>query len=241
MIIIADEDERKDIDVCEGAIGWLSKQAGLEVLHLYEEAVNMSGLRFRPMPICDSAYYVDAFDKYLFINLGCYFGVVQKNKMTELANIAHSLGAKKCELQTYELEKTISINKGSKGAKVSKGKAKGGGSLESSSSSTVSAERKILFTQTFEGEATPERPKLCWYAHDTEIKRLIDTRCSGDYCNTTRNYRIEIDNSASSTMSLKMASKINFALKRFGASCNFSFEGEVQKESRQMLLFDVEF
>lgn len=39
IVVIEDEDARKAIDVCEGAIGWLSKEAGFEVLHLYEEFV----------------------------------------------------------------------------------------------------------------------------------------------------------------------------------------------------------
>ena len=35
MIVIEDEDQRKGIDVCEGAIGWLSVAHGCEFLFLF--------------------------------------------------------------------------------------------------------------------------------------------------------------------------------------------------------------
>lgn len=49
MIVIVDDAVRRDIDVCKGAIGWLSNQKGMEVLHLGSEAMkrkdqNLSGL-----------------------------------------------------------------------------------------------------------------------------------------------------------------------------------------------------
>lgn len=242
MIIIADEDEREDVEICEGAIGWLSKEAGLRVLHLYEEAISLSGLHFCPIPTCDSAYYVDTFDSHRYINLGSYFDVIQKDKMTELINIAHSLGAKKCELKTYELDKTVSLKKRDVDVKAfSKGNCNASSSANSDRSNIESTERKVLFSQTFEGDATPETPELHWYAHDAEIKRLIDSRCSKDSRNITKNYHVEIDSSASSTMSLTMATKIDSALGKLGASCNFSIRGEVQNESRRKLLFDIEF
>ena len=37
MIMIRDDAERRGIDVCEGAIGWLDNANGMEVLYLYDE------------------------------------------------------------------------------------------------------------------------------------------------------------------------------------------------------------
>lgn len=245
MIVIADEDERKGVDVCVGSIGWLSKEGDLEVFHLYEEAVSMCGLHFHPRPVCDSIYYLDAFDNRRFVNLDCYFEVMQQDKMTELRGIAYSLGAKRCRLETYEAAKEISIKKSRRGAKVStiapKGRLKGESSLEAEHLSSKSSETSTLFEHTFEGDATPKCPELQWYAHDKEINFLINTRCSGSDYNSTKDYRIEIDCSASSTLSIRMASKIDAALNKLGASCNFSFEGEVMNESRRKLMFEVEF
>lgn len=50
MIVIADDEERKNIDVCKGSIGWASKAGGLDVLHLYEEVVSDSDIVFYPQP-----------------------------------------------------------------------------------------------------------------------------------------------------------------------------------------------
>jgi len=244
MIVIVDEDERKGIDVCEGSIGWSSKEAGLEVLHLYEEAVAASGLSFYPAPTCDSVYFMATFDKTRFINLVCLLDEVQKEKMSELAHIAHSLGAKRCQVQMYELNKTISMKSKKIGGKMAfspKGKAKIESTQSFDFSSERSSERKTLLSQTFEGNATPKRPKLHWYAHDNEIKRLIETRCAKTKLNKSKEYSIEISNSTSSTMSTKMASKIDAALGKLGASSNFLFEGEVMNESRQRLVFEIEF
>ena len=59
MIVIEDEDKRKGIDVCEGAIGWLTRANGMEILHLYHEFVDESGLVFHPLPQMDAAYFID--------------------------------------------------------------------------------------------------------------------------------------------------------------------------------------
>ena len=48
MIVIVDDAVRRGIDVCEGAIGWRSNQNGMEVLHLYDEAVEMPALSLPP-------------------------------------------------------------------------------------------------------------------------------------------------------------------------------------------------
>lgn len=59
MIMIRDDAERRGIDVCVGAIGWRGTVANVEVLYLYDEFLEESGLTFVPMPQCDAVYYVD--------------------------------------------------------------------------------------------------------------------------------------------------------------------------------------
>lgn len=243
MIIIVDEDERKGIDICEGSIGWFSKEAGLEVLHLYEEAVPFSGLSFFPRPMCDSVYYVDPFDSNRYVSLDSYFDELQKDKMTELRSIARSLGAKKCTLESFEKAKCITVRKGKLGGRLKKEGVdfdpEGSGELTQEDS--ASSQQKILFSQTFEGDARPRVPQLRWYAYDQEIKFLIDSRIGEDGENSTSRYAIEIDSASSSTMKTALAAKIDVALKKLGASCNFSLEGEALSESRRKLRFEVEF
>ena len=63
MIMIRDDAERKGIDVCEGAIGWLGNESGMEVLYLYDEFVPNCGITFVPSADCDAIYYVDKFER----------------------------------------------------------------------------------------------------------------------------------------------------------------------------------
>ncbi|WP_165060333.1 hypothetical protein [Adlercreutzia sp. ZJ154] len=234
MIVIEDEDARKCIDVCEGSIGWLSKEAGVEVLHLYKEFVALSGLNFFPMINCDAVYYSDTFDNKRFIDLSSYYDVIQKDKMTELRNIAYSLGAKECRLESYEEEKMISRKK-VRGKAKTKVNALG----EFSSSKESSRKNSVLFEQKFEGSNNPVRPELTWYAHDKELLSLIDMRCSDS--GSIQEYNIEINSSLSSTMSATRACKLDTALKKLGVVCNFSLESEYETESRRHLLFYIKF
>ena len=57
----------------------------------------------------------------------------------------------------------------------------------------------------------------------------------------TREYSFEIDNSASAAISQGMAGKIDAALGKMGAECNFSLKGEVESESRKRMIFEIEF
>ena len=78
IIRIVDDAVRRGIDVCEGAIGWLSTEKGVEVLHLYDEAVEFSGIKFLPAATCDSIYYVDPHNRNNFISVDCYFSSMQE-------------------------------------------------------------------------------------------------------------------------------------------------------------------
>ena len=244
MVVIVDDDERKGVDVCDGAIGWLSKEAGVEVLHLYQEAVPSSGLTFFPAANCYAAYYLDMVKRDRFIDLSAYYEVIQKDKLTELRNIAHALGAKECRLESFEVEKAIEWKKG-------KGKVKAepaighvdslDASLEASSNQKSSHERSVVFVQKFKGNDEPTRPDLCWYRNDAELQSLIEMRCGDRADNAIREYSITIDCSSSATMAVQMAAKIDAALKKLGAACNFSLEGESCQESRRRLVFSIVF
>ncbi|MGN0037746.1 MAG: hypothetical protein ACI36Y_01220 [Coriobacteriales bacterium] len=244
MVIIADEDERKGVDVCEGACGWLSTHKSLEVLHLYDEFVDESGLRFVPFPSCDTAYYSHPFDRELFVNIASYMDVMQKDKMAELKQVAHKLGAKHCRLEAYEEEKTVHFGKlgASRSVKIPIEET----AVKVNEAADVEARmmslrrRGVLFDQTFEGSSNPVRPELRWFAHDSEIKNLVDMRCS-DSGNATKTYTVKIECKNVATMSVAAAEKVDAALGKLGGKANFSLKGEVQNESRQTLLFKLEF
>lgn len=79
MIMIRDDVDRRGIDVCEGAMGWLGKESGMEILYLYDKDVASSGIQFVPAPTCDAVYYADSFSPKRYIRTDCIFSKALKN------------------------------------------------------------------------------------------------------------------------------------------------------------------
>lgn len=246
MIVVVDEDERKGVEICEGSIGWKSKKAGMEVLHLYEEAVENSNLRFHPVASCYTVYFQDPFDRGLYIDLSEYLDIMQQNKVTEIKEIAHKLGAKRCKIEISEESKKII---------VAKGKAKNSATIpvetfEDSFDASLSEEAKagasaykkweLLDEVTFTGDAKPQQPDLKWFKTNKEMLSLIRMRCD-DGPSKAQTYSRTIKCSSTSNVSLKMAKKIDFALAMLGARSNFSFKGEYQNESRRAMRIEMSF
>lgn len=242
MIVIEDEDHRKGIEILEGAIGWLSKKEGMEILHLYEEFIPDSHLNFVPFPSCDTVYYSDPFEDDRFIDLSIYYDIIKQDKLTELREVAYCLGAKECYLESYELDKSITRKRGSVSVKAKatppafkRIDASGGADASISSEK----ERSIVFKQAFEGSDEPRRPDLRWYKHDRGVCSLVEMCCSGE--RKTKSFTVDIDSTVSSTMSLTRACKLDVALKGLGAVCNFKLEDEARNESRRHLVYNLVF
>lgn len=240
MIVIVDDAERRGIDVCEGAIGWLSKDTGIEMLHLYDEAVEFSGLKFVPVAACDAVYYVDNFDRTRFIRIDCIFSKAHEERMAELKHIAHSLGAKRCSIEICEsIEDT---RHKSKEFSLTE-KFKGVSNTESRSqefSSSQSRQIKGRIEAEFEGSDAPVQPVLKWFSNDDSIIRLIEMRCSGN--NTIKSETLELAGSSSSTMSQKTAYAIDGAIGKLGGvKGTASMSDFASKEHSSRMLFCVEF
>lgn len=241
MVVIDDDDDRKDIDVCQGSVGFLKKAGDLDVLHLYDEAVPSSEMVFYPQPQMYSVYYQDSLDSSRYISLDCYFDTIQKDKFTELKRIAYDLGAKSCRLESYEETKSVRIAKSKAGFKKKVLAEKTGIEAKSEAEVSRNTEKSIVFTQTFEANKQPRRPELKWFAHDKEIEFLIDSRCGGADAGMTKEYTMKLNSTVMQTMSVQAATKIDKALAKLGASFNFSLEGEAHAEQRQTLVFEIEF
>ena len=174
IIVIVDDAVRRGIDVCEGSIGWLSKDSGAEVLHLYDEAVQFSGVQFVPAATCDAVYYVDSFDRNRFIRTDCIFSKAHEEKIAELKHIAYSIGAKRCtidisESSTKSKTKLATADVSAKAEDIH-GKASANYENSSKNSKRRHGHDEIEFT----GFRLPKRPALKWFAHDDGINRLID-------------------------------------------------------------------
>ncbi|MBR6532122.1 MAG: hypothetical protein IKT61_06435 [Clostridia bacterium] len=243
MIVIVDDAERRDIDVCKGAIGWISTKNGMEVLHLYDEFINECGIQFIPAPVCDAVYYVDRFDRTHFIQTDCIFSKAHEERLAELQNIAYSLGAKSCSIEIVESSVETTSNKAT--AEM------GGGGLINGIKSTVSAkseqkssyqgqsQRMGKLDMQFAGSENIQVPKLKWFVHDNNIKNLIEMRCNG--ANSIKNQTLILEGAVSATMSKKTATNIDGAISKMGVKAKYNMEGQAMTENHSKLIFDIEF
>lgn len=243
MIVIRDDAERRGIDVCEGSIGWLSQESGMEVLYLYDEEVSSCGLSFVPSAECDSVYYIDSFDRKRFIRTDCIFKKAHEEKLAELKHIAHSLGAKSCAIEISESD--IEVNVSKKKASVGGGglfhgtKVSTAETAEQNATAKISNRRSGKITSTFEGSNTPKMPTLKWFAHDEIILKLIDSRLNSD--NSIKTETLELDGASSATMSQKTAYAIDNAVGAMKLKGNSSMESQAVRENRSTFLFSIEF
>ena len=238
VIEIVDDAVRRDIEVCEGAIGWIEKHKGVEVLHLYDEYVKKSGLQFIPVDICDNVYYVDAFDRNRFINVNNVFSKTNEEKLAELEQIAFCLGAKSCSVEIVEGESEESSS--TMTANVSSPvKVKSNAQTKSKSKKNQHGKAVSRFT----GHDSPKTPTLKWFAHDDSIKALIEMRCAD--VNSIKARTLELKGSSSATMSVKVGVAIDAVLggkgKGKGNGGGMSMESQAIREHNNHLLFEVEF
>jgi len=242
VIMIVDDAERRGIDVCDGAIGWLRNEAGLEIFCLYDEAINTIGLKFLPNASCNSIYCVDSFDRSIFVKADYIFERAYQEKIAELKNIAYCLGATKCYIEIKESSsETNSTKKKSTIEQIIPIKG-----LSSKEDIDVESKHKESSTQVgraiaeFEGSDKPTVPALKWFANSDAINNLIRMRCDG-----THKYKkdsLELYGAASSTMSQKMACAIDAAM---GKIAKIKGKGQMEalasKENKSTFIFEIEF
>ena len=232
VIEIVDDAVRKDIIVCEGAIGWTEKHKDVEVLHLYDEYISKSGLNFVPVGRCDNVYYVDPFDKHRFINVNDIYAKTTEEKIAELENIAYCLGAKSCSIEILESDSEASSTSLIAKATIN----------NVNSSATCDISNKKSNKQTgkaityFSGHDSPKRPTLKWFAHDDSIKALIEMRCSD--AKSIKSRILELKSASFATMSIKVACAIDSMSK---VKSSVSMEKQAMKEHDSRLLFEIDF
>ncbi len=236
IIVIVDEISRQGIDVCEGAVGWRDTEGDSEVLYLYERESNYKDIQFYPNVMCDSAYYIDPFNPNRYIRVDCIFDKAHEERLAELKNIAHALGAKRCTIEITESSREISSTE--KHGKVGLGKAFSA-KLDQSSQYASSKARSGKISVEFEGNITPQEPQLKWFAQDENIKNLIKMRCSSD--NTIKTETLILSGSSCATMSQKTAASIDSAIQKAKLGVGVSMGSEAMNEHNSKLVFEIEF
>lgn len=254
MIMIRDDAERKGIDVCEGSIGWLGNESGMEVLYMYDEFVRDSGITFVPSNDCNAIYYVDKFDRRKYIRTDCIFQLAHDERIAELEYIAYSLGAKHCTIDIVETSKSSKKSDmhmaDTANAVITNENSTINGDASTNFNSNYEATRQSEFKRCNEsfwaGSDKPKRPKLKWFAYDDGIKGLIEMRCKGG--NSVQTKSLKILGSNSTTMSVDTAFRIDAAIKsigttegKFGVLSNSGFKKQVTQETKHSFIFNIEF
>lgn len=245
LVVIADEDRRKGIDVCEGAIGWTERNSPIEILFIYEEFVPNSGLRFSPRPICYATYYRHPFESDLYLQVKDYVKICRENQLTELKNIAYQLGASNCSVEVH-VEKNFFESFGgeiNKEANVKDKKIDASVNESTTFSSDISHNSTIdvIMNETFKTSHTAKRPKLRWFANDDEILSLIKKRCSKDKNAIMDKYSFDITTSASTTISASLAYNIDCSLGYAKIESGISLHNELRKEEKKRFIYKIKF
>ncbi len=234
IIKIVDDAERRGIELCEGAIGYLKTISGVEVLCLYDEAIEFSGLQFIPAPICDAVYYVDAFDRQRFIRTDCIFSKAHEERIAELKNVAYCLGAKRCSIEIYEFESDIREQKRKVSADEYVYARNTQESQETSFQQSESNMRSGKVEIEFCGDLPCTEPELKWFSHDDNIKKLIEMRMNNS--NSIKSETLQLSGASSATMSKNTAYAIESVV---GGSVSLSSQAE--KEHQSKLIYHIEF
>lgn len=235
LIVITEEGKRKDIAVCEGAIGWLSNTAGVETLHLYNRFLPSCGLRFIPDAASDTAYYVNPHDRSTFISVDYIMSYTNNAKNAELSNIAFCLGAKSYRIETRQSRKVIQDVKAKTKNKLKENAIDG----EVSTSNKEFASTSVLSQGSFRETHAPYRPELVWFAKDPLINELVTNIVDEHASIETKD--IQISGSSCSTMSVNVATKIEVSLQELKVKSSFELRKSAEQENNYDLVLHLEF
>lgn len=237
IIKIVDDAERRNIALCDGAMGWRGVENNTEILFLYDEARDMCGLEFIPSFDINAVYYVDKFDKdrKRFIKADCIFSKAQEEKVAELENIAYCLGAKSCIIQMLCSESETSYTKKSLGLSLKNVSA----SVENKQGTELKSKSSGAAEVIFEGHNNPVVPELKWFESDYTIRNLIKMRCENP--SSIKHRILELSGTSLSVMNVQSAVAIDCIAGKAKGKGNFSIQNEATEQLSSKLIFEVEF
>lgn len=240
-LICIDEMDKKhsESEVCQGSIGFLSKQKDLTVVTIFRDKVDAFGLQFYP-DADGGVYYVDPSDRDRYIALDDYFSYLKIARINELQKIAQDLGAKHFRV-TYKEQKASFTKESAKAHSKVKAPAGAGTitgdishDLSTSEASTVevAAEMQCL------GHA-PMEPTLRYLQREPSIQTLVALRMDKNAPITHQKYTLKLSNSTG--IKEKDAVKIDAALKAMKIQGNATVASEVKNESRRFFEYEIDF
>ena len=220
-----------DSEACRGSVGYLSTNAGLNMVNIFWDSVDAFDLTFYPNADYEF-YYVDPSDRNSYIALNEYFNFLKIARINELKRIAQALGAKHCCI-TYKEEQTSFYEKKGKASAKAVAKADAEHQRLDKKFSTT----EIAAEMNFPGHA-PIEPQLKYIQKDTNVQTLIAMRMAD---NIPNRYKDSIEMSNSSGLKESDAVKIDAALKGLKLAGNATVASEVKNEARRYLEYEIDF
>ena len=223
IINIVDNASNRKFITDKDSIGWIEQHEGINVLHLYEACLKQSDITFVPLAQQDNVYCKDNFESKKFINAKQFFRKATDEQVAELSNIAYCLGAKRCSVEIIEAETVGSSRK-------IQAKSNDLGKISASSNKENGNSQSGKRISSFDGHDEPKMPPLKWFAHDENIKGLIEMRLNKAIKSTV----LELKGTTSATISKNLACAIDSVI-------NVNMEASTVSEYSKILLFEIEF
>ena len=234
LIRVAEMDKRHaESEICTNSIGHLSIEKELPVIHMYRNKIDAFGLKFYP-DLDSEIYYADPSDRDHYIALDEYFNYMKIVRISELQEIAQSLGAKHFRVLYKEDRSESDHKKGSakvKAAKFGTADIEHETSGQSRTSIEIAAEMECLGHE-------PVMPTLRYLQKEPSIQTLITLRMNK---NPMMHQKITLKLSNSSGIKVKDAAKIDAALNAMKYSANATVISEAQKEDRRYFEYEIDF
>ena len=158
-----------------------------------------------------------------------------EEKLAELEHIAFCLGARSCSIEIIDDNREKNERKTK--SKTSIDEAENATSVESMNTAKRNNRGKI--ETTFSQSSIPQLPRLKWFAHNDNMRNLIEMRLSEN--GSVRSKTLELSGNSSATMTQKTAIAIDHEIAKMGIKSNNNIERQAQIEKNSKLIFEVIF
>ncbi len=237
------DDVRRDVEVCKGAVGFITGEGANELLNVYTEHCDLLGdINWYP-EFSEGVYRVDPCEENRYIRIDLYFQYMKKARVDELISIAKDLGAKNVEVVLKVHEKNFSAQKQDGQLHIGKfSLGSVGVSVSNSNTQNHASSMEVAAKVDFKGGSEPVTPKVKYFKKESDIQDLINMRMSKED-NQILSKRYSLRYGSSSGISINEAEKIDAAIAMAGAGGNASrtVTSEVQIESDTLLEYYIEF
>lgn len=237
LLRVVDYNKRKENEACKGALGFAERIRQENVLHLYKETAEQSGIIFYPC-LKETLYCINPYNPNLYICLDDYFQYIKKAKVDELEMIAQCLGAKHVTISFKERKKTLVSHDAKVKANV---KFLGKSNAEHTDKADEFSSIEVAAEVDFDGNDSPIEPNLTYFKYDSDIQALINMRLDLNNQNRIKSKVYRFEYNTNREMKEKTAANIDAVIKKIGCVGNGSVVSEVQAESRTVLEYKITF